>query len=319
MGRVVLTDDDDELTTVAVNERILPLGDMQPNPENPRPTTQQTDETAASLVEHGQLHNVNVMSLTVFISRKPHLVDKLTDQPFVVLNGNLRLAGAAQLGLPGLRYELHDEWTENQIDEAVIAENEHRKAMNPLLLGRHLKRMLPRYNNSERELARALKKAPAWVNHRIALTRLAEPLQDAIEADRIGWTIARECPRLHPELQERLAAGELAEDVARQWLVVDRLSKADQLERWTAMTAVGTGVNTPYSPHHENESAPAGADAAEQTPVARPKTPAKTGTAKRAQPGLVIRVPERTPEAVATALRGHLTEDELNSVVELLM
>ncbi|MFD9966163.1 ParB/RepB/Spo0J family partition protein [Amycolatopsis sp. NPDC058986] len=317
--RVVLGADDDEVVAVE-NGLVMPVADLQPNPENTRPLNAEGDDSdAEDLKTQGQLQNINIMSLAAFLDRKPYLADQVGPEPFVVINGCLRLANAKKAGIPGLRYEIHDEWTEDQIDKAVISENDRRRSVNNLHLGRHLARMVSRYG-SERKLAAALGRTPAWVNHRIGLTKLAPELQDAIEADRITWTTARECPRLHPDLQVKLAAGELPESVVQSWLISERLPADEQLARWSAATAE-SGEYPVFTPAPtapgDDEAAAAGRD------VTASPTPAAADTAKRdklprRKPALVIRVAERSPSQLAAALRAQLTAEEITDLIKSL-
>lgn len=309
MSRVVLGEDDDELTVATADAApqpvMMPCDQMQPNPENLRPTDLQIDETAKDLGENGQLHNINVMSKEAFLREKPHLAADLTDQPIVVINGCRRLAGARKAGLAGLRYEQHDEWTANQIDEAMIRENVHRLDLNPVLLGRKLADMVPRYG-SERKLAAALSKQPAWVNHRIGLTKLHHDLQRAVEEDRILFKIARECTRLHPDLQPRLASGELPADVAQAWLVELRLKPDQQMVRWQ--------VGPPFTTTPDNPDVNFGQDGESDISEARSEG-AGTPARPRRSPAIVIRIMERSPTELAAALRKELSDDEVHELV----
>lgn len=234
MGRVVLDADDDDL--VVTSDRrgpvVLPLTQIQPNPENPRPSKLEVDEMAEDLKARGQLQNVNLMTRQAFLREKPYLTDRLTSAPYVLVNGHRRHAGAVQAGLPGLRYELRDEWVAKDIDEAAIRENVHRLDMNPMHMARHLARMLPDYGNSQRKLAKAIGKQSAWVNQHINLTKLPEDLQNAVESGHLMFKLAREAVRLHPDLQPLLASGELPSEVALAWLVEERIKPDEQLRRW---------------------------------------------------------------------------------------
>jgi ParB family chromosome partitioning protein len=237
------------------------------------------------------------MSRNAFLRAKPHLRDQLNGQPFVVINGCRRLAAALQAGLPGLKYEIHDDWTATQIDAASIRENVHRLDLNPLHLGRRLAAMVNSYG-SERKLAAALNKQPAWVNHRIGLTKLHPDLQTEIEEDRLMFKLARECVRLHPELQPKLAAGELPTYVAQAWLVDLRLKPDQQMARWQS--------GPPYAIEPDLEST-------EQTEA--DPTPER---APRRTPAIVIRLMERSPAELAAALRDTLSDDEVDELVKAL-
>lgn len=308
MGRVKLGVQDDELLAAPDQGGLttIPVDQIQPNPENPRPLNQDVRETAADLRDRGQLQNINVMTRLAFARQKPHLVDQLTDAPYVVVNGFLRWLAAPLAGLPGLKAEVRDEWTENDIDEAVVSENAKRVDVNPLLLGRHLARMLPRYG-SHRKLAEALNTNQPWVSQRIGLTTLHPDLQAVILADGLPFKLTRECTRLHPDLQPLLASGELPEDVARAWLVDLRLKHDEQLARWQA------------GPPYVDESQPAGPAPADQDEPAD-EVPADRETKPRQQSmGIVIRLPDRSPTQLADALKRKYTAEEIAELIKALV
>ncbi|WP_190824812.1 ParB/RepB/Spo0J family partition protein [Saccharopolyspora pogona] len=341
MARVVLGEDDDEITvsTSTGHVETFKLHQLQPNPENPRPSDLEVDETAEDLRARGQLQNLNVMSRAAFLAQKPYLEEQLDQRPVVVINGCRRLAAGKKAGLPTLDGRRRDDWTEAQIDEAMITENVHRRDLNPLLLGRHLSRMLIRYG-SQRKLAKGINKDPAWVRQRIDLTKLHPDLQAAIEADRVLFKVARECGRLHEELQPLLATGELPESVAQVWLTDERISADEQLARWKAGPPYlaaellakpdEAGEYPVLTPHEsEEQDAPEQAavsddlhepDAAAESeyPVLTPGAAAKCDE-KRLQPQLIIRVEDRSPRSLADALREHLTPSEVEELVEALI
>lgn len=288
--------------------QLLALGDMQANPENPRSPEAEVDELADDLRDHGQLHNVNVMTLARFLEEKPHLRDRVDQAvPYVVVNGCLRLSAAPRAGLKALKYEIRDDWTVDDIDECLIGENVHRTALNPMRLARKLAEMLerPKYGGapgkpgSARKLGEALNKRHPWVPERLSLLKLAPVLQDAVEAERIPFHLARHCSRLHPDVQAGLAAGKLPEDVARAWLIKLKLDQTEQLRRWEAGEPFDV---TPVQAADEEES-PA------TPPAARPK------------PVFSFRLMERSEVAVrefGAKLRDELTEDERAALVEEL-
>lgn len=308
MARVSLgvDDDDDELVVspapapslpspaapvaaASASPAVLAPEEMQPNPENPRPNELEVEETATDLRDNGQLQNINVMTRAAFLDRKPHLADQLGPAPYVVINGCRRLAGARRAGV-SLRYDLRDDWTEDQIDEAVIRENEHRLALHPLHVARHLVRMLPRYEDSHRKLGKALGKTHSWVAQRVNLTKLHPDLQAAVEDGRVPFTLARECVRLHPDLHTPLASGRLPAEVAQDWVITTRLKPSEQLARWQAGPPYRTGPDT--------------------EPV--PPRPAPRRAA------FVLRLTERTPTTLASALREQLSADEVSELIEAL-
>lgn len=317
----MLGDDDDQLVIVdrgAPRSKLIRVADLQPNPENPRPPDLDVHDMVESLKLSGQLQNINVMGRNAFLREKPYLADAVSSKPYVVINGRCRMLAAPQAGLDELKYEQHDEWTAEQIDRAVILENEDRLEVNPLLLGRYLARMLQRYG-SQRELGRTLGKGQAWVQQRIGLTTLDETLQDAIGAGRIQFKLARACTRLAPELQPRLAAGELPADVASAWLITLKLKPDEQLTRFAA------GQPYDIDPTLAGGEKPTDAAAVdEKEPAAAPEDPQKKDTptgdnTRDSKPRpIVIRIAERTPRALAGALRKEFTEQEISELVQAL-
>lgn len=290
----------------------LALRLMQGNPENPRPADLDVSDTAASMALHGQLHNVNVMTLQAFVAAKPHLKDELTAAPYVVVNGNCRLLAAPKAGLKALRYELRDEWTADDIDLALIAENVHRQDLNPMLVGRRLALMLERpvYGGApgkpgrQEDLAAAIGKSKTWVNQRIALTKLQQPLQDAVEAGTVSWTVAREAKRLADELQPLLASGELPEDLAQQWLVRDRISKDEQRARWAAGPPY-TGQEYDVFRDGDEQPAAAAVNGSKPAPGEQPERE------RKAPPAVYIRLDSYDRGALADALSKSLEPGEL--------
>lgn len=347
MARVVLGADDDEELVVTPDRRgpaDLPLHQLQVNPANPRPSQLRVDEMAEDLKRNGQLQNINVMSRAAFTrpDAKPELADRLSPAPYVIVNGNRRFAAAEQAGLTALRYEIKDDWTAREIDEAVVRENIHRQDMNPMHLGRFLLGMLPRYNDSQRQLAKAISKTQPWVNQLINLTKLHPDLQSAVESGTVRFAVARECTRLHPDLQPLLASGELPEEVAQGWLMKERIKADEQWERWSAgppyIRPEGNGMApTPGNEYPTREEASTngaapktherGADAeVAGTATSREIGPAAFEGADQRQPrtrrngdgGFALRAFERSPRAIADALRTQLTSEEIGQLISAL-
>lgn len=293
-------------TDAAVDEpapppRLLPFNQMEPNPENARHPEHKVDERVADLKSRGQLQNINVMTRDRFLAVKPHLEDRLKGAPYVVVNGCLRFTAGPRAGLAGLKYDVRDDWDADDIDEAMVAENVHRDDINPMLLARQLGRMLerPKYGGSARALGEALNKKHPWVPERLNLNKLHPDLQDAIEAERIKFNLARQCVRLHADLQPKLASGELPENVAKAWLITLKIKPDEQLRRWKAGEPFDV---EPVIEKHE--------EVAEETP----KEP-------KAKPFFSVRLMDRSPEALrafAVKLRDELTDAEREAIVEEL-
>lgn len=345
MGRVKLDFDDEEDVVSTAPANTVAVDQLQPNPENPRPTDLAIEDTAERLKAKGQLQNINIMSREAFLAVKPHLADDLGPEPYVVINGCRRLAAARKAGLGRLRFEEHNEWSENDVDEALITENDDRVDLNPMLLGQHLARMVHRYG-SARKLAQGLGKTQPWVSQRIGLTELHPALQQAVLDERIRFKVVRECTRLHPELQPLLASGELQEDIVQAWLTEERIKPDEQLERWKAgppylASAVSTTApstdagRSEYRVFTPEEASPNGGDhqsvgsngelgassaeSAGEYPVFTEQREDTPSSAQRAKDGVTITTADRSPQTLAAALRKHLSADELSELARLLV
>ncbi|WEP00790.1 ParB/RepB/Spo0J family partition protein (plasmid) [Streptomyces sp. FXJ1.172] len=177
------------------------------NPANPRPEEDYTDddpefrELKASMKEIGQLQPLAVVSRPVFEKAKHEIIASLSakvrkligEADWVVVTGNRRLAAARQLGWTRIdirvQNQLGDE--DGRIDEAVIIENIHRKAIAPIREANYLQGMLKRYGSQEK-VAERIGKSQVYVSQRLALLKLAPDLQDEVEAGTLKIKEARQ-------------------------------------------------------------------------------------------------------------------------------
>jgi ParB family chromosome partitioning protein len=177
------------------------------NPSNPRPEEDYTDddpefaELKASMQEIGQLQPLAVVSRPVFEKVKPEAVAQasvqarklLREADWVVVTGNRRLAAARQLGWTRIDIRVQDQLgdEEGRIDEAVIIENIHRKALSKIAEAEYLRVMVDRHGSQE-EVARRIGKSQVYVSQRLALLKLAPDIQDEVDAGTLKVKEARQ-------------------------------------------------------------------------------------------------------------------------------
>lgn len=216
------------------------------NPDNPRdPEELELDELIQSFREVGQLQPVLAMSRDVYLRHKPHHKKKVGDAQFVILGGNRRLEASRALGWARIDIQLRDDLGdgEGSLDEAVIIENIHRKALAPIKEAGFLQMMVDRYG-SQGKVAERIGKTQAYVSQRLSLLKLA------------------------PELQQAVDAGELKVKTARQLSSVPQERQRDVWKKTETTDAPAKGHNPVMAPPPRQE---ADTDAGEKVPEPRPE------------------------------------------------
>ncbi|MFD4865295.1 ParB/RepB/Spo0J family partition protein [Streptomyces sp. NPDC058412] len=187
----------------------VPLTDLAHNPFNPRTELLDVEETAESLRAKGQIQPVTVVRREAFLTVHPGQEDALGSAPYVVIDGNRRLAAAHAAGLNELRIDVHDglaESSEGILESALIA-NIHRVDVDPLDQARALKQLVEAHGE-QKVVAARLGKTPAWVSQRLSLLKLPDDLQDKVEAKVLTVKDARRIGGLPAD--EQHAAAEAA-------------------------------------------------------------------------------------------------------------
>lgn len=176
------------------------------NPDNPRDVDElELDEMVQSFHEVGQLQPVLAVSRDVYLRHKPQHATTIGDALYVVLGGNRRLEAAQRLGWARIDIALRDDLGdgEGSLDEAVIIENIHRKALAPIKEAGFLQGMVDRYG-SQGKVAQRIGKTQAYVSQRLALLKLEPELQRAVDAGTLKVKEARTLAAV-PQGQQRQA------------------------------------------------------------------------------------------------------------------
>lgn len=225
------------------------LHNLASNPDNPRdPDELELDEMVDSFREVGQLQPVLVVSRDVYLKHKPDNATAVGDAQYVVLGGNRRLEAARQLGWARLGIQVRDDLGdgEGSLDEAVIIENIHRKALAPMKEATFLQTMVDRYG-SQTKVAQRIGKTQAYVSQRLSLLKLEPELQQAVDSGELKVKQARRIAAV-PQGEQRAAWQETATVAPSRPDTSVGHNPVMTQERKQEPAAVPSGVEVPASP-----------------------------------------------------------------------
>ncbi|WP_331733664.1 ParB/RepB/Spo0J family partition protein [Streptomyces sp. NBC_01276] len=257
----------------------VPIDALAHNPFNLREDLTDLAELAESLTVRGQLQPLAVATRMAFMEAHPGATDGLGRAPYVVIDGNRRLAAAHLAGLKTIQIHVNDSLSASAADilESALIANVHRVDVAPMDQARALQELVD-VHGSQAQVAKRIGKTAAWVSQRLTLLNLT------------------------PTLQEKVETGELKVEPARR---IGRLPQEEQA------AAADESLNTVNPPRQRTRPAPAANPPQTPTP---PPSPSPSPT-----PAPRITISTHSPETIADALTAHLTPDDLKAVTELLM
>ncbi|MFD7084542.1 ParB/RepB/Spo0J family partition protein [Streptomyces sp. NPDC059918] len=278
----------------------VPIEALAHNPFNLREDLTELDELAQSLISRGQLQPLAVATRMAFMEAHPGQTDGLGRAPYVVIDGNRRLAAAQLAGLKTMHIHVNDALSASAADilESALIANVHRVDVAPMDQARALQELVD-VHGSQAQVAKRLGKTAAWVSQRLTLLNLTPALQEKVDTGELKVEPARRIGRLPQEQQE-----EAAEDTLH--------SPNPPRQRTHTPPPTVNAVNTP-----------APTPAPTPTPTPAPTRPTVNGVnavnapAPAAAPRITIATD--SPETIADSLTAHLTPDDLKAVTELLM
>ncbi|MEE2526617.1 ParB/RepB/Spo0J family partition protein [Hyphobacterium sp. HN65] len=191
------------------NASLIPIEEIQPNPDQPRRIFAEDDlkALAASITEKGLL--------------QPVLVRPLAEGGYQIVAGERRWR-AAQLAklheIPVLVREL----TDRETLEIAIVENVQRADLNPVEEARAYRQLVDRFEHTQEEIARAVGKSRSHVANMMRLLSLPDSVLEHLAAGRLSMGHAR-------AIATSENAAVLADNIAAQGLSVrqaEALAKA---------------------------------------------------------------------------------------------
>jgi len=219
--------------------RMIPVGHIQPNPEQPRLAIDEVTlaELANSIREHGVL--------------QPILVRPLDDNAFQLIAGERRWRASQAAGLatiPALVEEIDDDTAL----EISIIENLQREDLSPLDEAAMYARMVGEHGYSVRKLAQKLGKDKGYLENRLRLADAPPEIRELVSLRKDTLSHAYELmkvedPRKRKRLAGQVARGELTLIKLRDRIEGRRVRLVDPAEDGAATTTVGTPASDSVS------------------------------------------------------------------------
>ena len=229
------------------HRRTAPVAELANNPFNPRHTLTELQEMADSLLEHGQLLVLVVVTRAAFLAahlpEHPDCEEDLGEARFVVIDGNRRLGGARLAGLEEMRIEVNDDLASSAADvvEIALVISIQHQSLSPLDEAEGLASLL-KVHGSQRAVGRRLGKSHVWVGQRLALLDLIPELQAALDAGDLPVEDARKIARL-PQTEQAAAVSTTEAD--RRDRNQQRRTRAADRPEGGQPGAGGNAVTTP--------------------------------------------------------------------------
>ncbi|HWJ09066.1 MAG TPA: ParB/RepB/Spo0J family partition protein [Nocardioides sp.] len=178
--------DVDQPADEALAERLaqVPVGQLQPDPENPREKILDTDveELADSIAEIGLLQPI---------------VARQTARGLVVVAGHRRLAAVKLLGWTHAPVIVRGDMRPDHVLAAMLIENGQRRDLDPIEEARGLRKLKAELGCQDLELAKKVGRSQSHVSGRLALLLLSVEDQDRVRAGELGITQATGLGRLN--------------------------------------------------------------------------------------------------------------------------
>ncbi|MGW2680911.1 ParB/RepB/Spo0J family partition protein [Streptomyces sp. NPDC001436] len=252
------------------------LAELAHNPFNPRHELTEIDETAASLLERGQLQPVAVVRRAAFLAVHEDQAEQIGQAEYVVIDGNRRLAAAHEAGLAELRIDVNDALAASAADllEAALIANVHRVDVPPVEQAKAIQELVATHG-TQGKVAKRLGKTEGWVSQRLALLNLADDLQEKVESGELKVREGRRIGRLpaeqqHAEAEQAIkAAKEPRKPRGRVAAPAVEVTEAPAPEVQTPVPSQDRGSHDsgPAQPQDSAAVGDATSTAAEETPI----------------------------------------------------
>ncbi|HUY84931.1 MAG TPA: ParB/RepB/Spo0J family partition protein [Candidatus Dormibacteraeota bacterium] len=176
----LISSDFDKSLLLTPEDRVekIPLGDLQPNPHQPRKhfDDEALAELAASIKRHGII--------------QPLVVTPVKNGKYTLVAGERRWRASALAGLKTVPAIIRDRQELDQLEVALI-ENVQRVDLSPLEQAVSIERLHEQFSLSYDAIAQRLGKANSTVNNTVRLLRLPEAAREALAAGKISEGHAR--------------------------------------------------------------------------------------------------------------------------------
>ncbi|HZL07782.1 MAG TPA: ParB/RepB/Spo0J family partition protein [Candidatus Dormibacteraeota bacterium] len=176
----LISSDFDKSLLLTPEDRIekIPVGQIQPNPHQPRKHFDDTalKELASSIKRYGII--------------QPLVVTPVKDGKYTLIAGERRWRASQLAGLPTVPAIIRERQELEQLELALI-ENVQRVDLSPLEQALSIERLHEQFSFSYDDIAKRLGKANSTVNNTVRLLRLPEAAREALAAGKISEGHAR--------------------------------------------------------------------------------------------------------------------------------
>lgn len=156
----------DDQARSAGNLQMLPLGNVQPDPNQPRKQFRNIDTLANSIREKGII--------------QPIIVTPKNDQGvYTVIAGERRFRAATEAGLKAIPSIIRDE-TDANVVILQLLENDQREDVSPLEESDSLVRLIGEMDLSKAQVAKELGRDSSWVSIRLGLQKASDDIKSLV-------------------------------------------------------------------------------------------------------------------------------------------
>lgn len=197
----------DPLASDVARLAMLPIEQVEPDPDQPRKVVGNIDDLKASISEHGIL--------------QPCIVSIVAEDRYRLIAGERRYTAAKAIGLKTIPCIVRT-IEEHRRLEVQLIENIHRKELSPVEEATTYRRLMTEFKLSQRQLAERLGKSAAAINQAVRILSLpAAILEAANHNENLTRSVLLEIAKLETEpeqvkLFERAKAGLLTVKAARE-------------------------------------------------------------------------------------------------------
>ena len=188
-GEVGLTFD--PLASDVARLAMLPIDQVEPDPDQPRKDVGDIEDLKASILEHGII--------------QPCIVSVVAEDRYRLIAGERRFTAAKAAGLKTIPCVVRTVEEHRKLEIQII-ENIHRKELNPVEEAHAYQRLIVEFSLSQRQLAARLGKSPASINETLRILTLPEDMMESVRtSERLTRSVLLEIAKQEdPDTQRQL-------------------------------------------------------------------------------------------------------------------
>ena len=155
----------DPLASDVARLAVLPIDQVEPDPDQPRKDVGDIEDLTASILEHGII--------------QPCIVSVIEEDRYRLIAGERRYTAAKAAGLKTIPCVVRTVEEHRKLEIQII-ENIHRKELNPLEEAGAYRKLMDEFSLSQRQLATRLGKSPSAINETLRILSLPEVILESV-------------------------------------------------------------------------------------------------------------------------------------------